>query len=61
MCASIIYAHVLKANTASVKVLKKAGLRLEGTYRQGVQKDGVFEDVEFYGLLRDDDDSASVS
>lgn len=50
-----IFAHVLKTNSASVKVLQKAGLRLEGTFRQGVQKDGVFEDIEFYGLLRDDE------
>ena len=49
-----IDAQVMKANTASVKVLKKAGLRLEGTSRQGVRKDGMFEDIEFYGLLRDD-------
>lgn len=49
-----IYAHVIKGNAASVKVLRKAGLRLEGTQRQGIQKGNEFLDVEFYGLLREE-------
>ena len=49
-----IYAHVIKRNTASAGVLTKAGLHLEGTQRQGVYKNDMYEDVEFYGLLRED-------
>jgi ribosomal-protein-alanine N-acetyltransferase len=49
-----IYAYVLKRNQASAHVLQKAGLVYEGTQRQGALKDGVFEDVDYYGLLRQD-------
>ena len=49
-----VFAYVLKRNTASAGVLTKAGLKLEGTQRQSIEKDGVLEDVEFYGLLRED-------
>jgi RimJ/RimL family protein N-acetyltransferase len=49
-----IYAYVLKRNEASARVLQKAGLVYEGTQRQSALKDGVFEDVDYYGLLRQD-------
>ena len=49
-----IYAFVLKRNEASANVLQKAGLVYEGTQRHGAHKDDVFEDVDFYGLLRQD-------
>ena len=49
-----IFAHVLKRNDASAHVLQKAGLVYEGTHRQGARKDEVYEDVDFYALLRQD-------
>ncbi|MBZ0301169.1 MAG: GNAT family N-acetyltransferase [Anaerolineae bacterium] len=49
-----IYAYVLQRNTASAHVLQKAGLIREGTLRQSILKAGVFEDVDFYALLRED-------
>lgn len=47
-----VYAHCLACNVASARVLMKAGLHYEGTLRQDAFKNGVFEDVEFYGLTR---------
>lgn len=49
-----IYAFVLTRNTASAHVLQKAGLTHEGTLRHSVRKNDVFENVDFYGLLRQD-------
>ncbi len=48
-----IYAYVLTRNTASAKVLTKAGLSREGTLRHSARKEDAFEDVDFYGLLRE--------
>lgn len=41
-------------NAASGAVLRKAGFRHEGCLRQHVVKWGVAEDVEVYGILRED-------
>ncbi|MAS32388.1 MAG: GNAT family N-acetyltransferase [Anaerolineaceae bacterium] len=49
-----IYAYVMKRNEASAHVLQKAGLIYEGTQRHGTRKNDVYEDVDFYGLLRED-------
>jgi RimJ/RimL family protein N-acetyltransferase len=49
-----IYARCLTRNEAAARVLEKAGLIYEGTHRQGAFKNGVFEDVAFYGVLRAD-------
>ncbi len=48
-----IYAFVLKRNRASTRVLQKAGLGLESTQQRSAHKDGIFEDVEIYSLLRE--------
>lgn len=49
-----IYAHHLTRNPASGRVMQKLGMTHEGTLRGHSQKWGVFEDLEIYGLLRDD-------
>lgn len=38
-------------NLASGRVMQKLGMTYEGTLRQRVYKDGVYEDLELYGLL----------
>jgi len=39
-------------NTASAKVLRKVGMVKEGTAREELYKNGVFEDVSHYAVLR---------
>lgn len=46
-----IHAHVFEPNTASTRVLEKAGFRLEGRHRQAVLKDDELLDELTYGLL----------
>ena len=46
-----IYATVFAGNTASCRVVGKAGLKYEGCMCQHVNKWGRFLDVEVYGLL----------
>jgi RimJ/RimL family protein N-acetyltransferase len=40
-------------NPALGRVLEKAGMKREGLLRQHVRKNEVFEDVEAWGLLRE--------
>lgn len=47
-----IYAHHMRRNPASGRVLQKLGMRYEGSLRQHFQRDGRFEDLECYGMLR---------
>lgn len=49
-----VHAHHFARNPASGAVLRRAGLRHEGVLRGHILKWGVFEDVEMYGILRDD-------
>jgi ribosomal-protein-alanine N-acetyltransferase len=49
-----IHAMHLSQNPASGKVMRKIGMRYEGARRQHVLKWGSFEDVELYGILRDE-------
>ncbi len=49
-----VYAFHLHRNPASGRVLQKLGMRYEGRFRQHMRKGGVFEDVECYGLLREE-------
>lgn len=49
-----IVAHHLTRNPASGRVMNKIGMTHEGSLRQHVDKWGVFEDLESYGLLRDE-------
>ena len=47
-------ARHLRRNPASGRVMQKAGMRREGEQRQHVMKNGRFEDLEYYGILRSD-------
>jgi ribosomal-protein-alanine N-acetyltransferase len=49
-----IFAMHFLENAASGRVLRKIGMRHEGTLRQHVLKWGKFHDSEFYGVLRDE-------
>lgn len=49
-----IWASAIKRNLASIQVLKKAGLRKEGSLRQHKQLLDRYEDVEVFGLLKED-------
>lgn len=49
-----IYATHFKKNPASGEVMKKIGMSYEGCLRQQVKKWGKFEDLVYYGLLRED-------
>ena len=48
-----IYAQPYAYNTASRRVLEKAGFTLEGVMRWGVYKNGQVQDYCMYALLRD--------
>lgn len=47
-----IYARYLVRNPASARVMQKAGLKYEGTFKQDVLKWGVYEDIGQCGLVR---------
>jgi RimJ/RimL family protein N-acetyltransferase len=47
-----VYARYLLRNPASGRVMRKAGLRPEGTFPQDALKNGVFEDLGQCGLVR---------
>ena len=47
-----IEAHHMSRNPASGRVMQKNGMQHEGRLAQHVLKNGVFEDLELYGLLR---------
>ncbi len=49
-----IYAEVYARNTASRRVLEKAGFSLEGTLRRSVYKNGEMLDSCIYALLREE-------
>jgi RimJ/RimL family protein N-acetyltransferase len=49
-----IYAGYYARNAASGRVMEKLGMKYEGTLRQHVCKWGVYLDVVYYGLLRDE-------
>jgi [ribosomal protein S5]-alanine N-acetyltransferase len=49
-----IYASTWAENTASARVLEKAGMRFEGLARQRRFAKGAFGDVKFYAILRED-------
>jgi ribosomal-protein-alanine N-acetyltransferase len=49
-----IFARHLSRNPASGKVMQKLGMKHEGCLRGDVNKDGVFEDLELYGLMKSD-------
>jgi RimJ/RimL family protein N-acetyltransferase len=47
-----VYATYFVLNPASRRVMEKAGMTYEGTLRQHVQRDGVFYDLGYCGILR---------
>ncbi len=49
-----IHASHLTRNPASGKVMQKIGMMHEGRGREHVKKWGIFEDVEFYGILKNE-------
>lgn len=49
-------ANHLVRNPSSGKVLQKLGFKFEGLLRQSYLKDGVYEDLAYYGLMRDEFD-----
>lgn len=48
-----IYAEPLAYNTASCRVLEKAGFQYEGTLRQNAVKNGKVLDMRMYSLLKE--------
>jgi [ribosomal protein S5]-alanine N-acetyltransferase len=49
-----VAAHHYTRNPASGRVLQKIGMTWEGRMRRHVLKWGVFEDIDFYGVLHDE-------
>ncbi|WOJ98184.1 GNAT family N-acetyltransferase [Congregibacter brevis] len=49
-----IHARHFARNPASGRIMEKIGMRLEGMARQDAIKWGKYEDIVFYGLLRED-------
>ncbi len=49
-----IHAHHLSRNPASSRVLQKIGMKHEGHLRQHILKWGKYEDVDMYGILKDE-------
>lgn len=49
-----IHAHHMIRNPASGKVMIHSGMKCEGLLRKHIKKWGIFEDVAFYGILRED-------
>jgi RimJ/RimL family protein N-acetyltransferase len=47
-----IHASHMRRNPASGRVMEKLGMSREGCLRQHAERDGIFEDLEVYGLLR---------
>jgi len=43
-------------NPGSCKVMKKIGMKHEGTFPQHIWKWGSFEDIELYGMVKSDYD-----
>ena len=48
-----IFAPVFEFNTASKRVLEKAGFQLEGILRQAAVKEGKIIDLHYYGRIKD--------
>ncbi|WP_022793257.1 GNAT family N-acetyltransferase [Marinococcus halotolerans] len=52
--ANRLTAPVMSKNQASAGVLKRIGMRYEGTLRQDIWKWSSYEDVDMYGMTADD-------
>jgi ribosomal-protein-alanine N-acetyltransferase len=49
-----IYAHHFRRNPSSGKVMQKIGMKREGLLRKHFKKGERFEDLVFYGILREE-------
>lgn len=49
-----IFAQHFDGNTASGRVMQKAGMRYEGTLRDCIRKDGVYHSTPIYSIVRAD-------
>jgi RimJ/RimL family protein N-acetyltransferase len=49
-----VFAQCFVHNTASARVMQKAGMTYEGTLRQHIRKAGTYHDLHCYGILRVD-------
>ncbi|MFC2090977.1 GNAT family N-acetyltransferase [Bacteroidota bacterium] len=49
-----IYAYCMVRNVGSQRILEKSGFIREGLLRERVIKNGIYEDVYIYGILRRD-------
>lgn len=47
-----IYAHHIKENPASGRVMQKIGMKKEGMMREHIKKQGKYRDLIQYGILR---------
>ncbi|NNE36193.1 MAG: GNAT family N-acetyltransferase, partial [Rhodothermales bacterium] len=61
MSLNRIGAHHLSWNAASGRVLMKLGMTREGTLRQRIKKNDVYEDIVVYGILAQDYSGGSRS
>ncbi len=46
--------HHFSPNKASGRVMEKAGMKHEGTFRKHFRNNGVLEDIELYGILKEE-------
>jgi RimJ/RimL family protein N-acetyltransferase len=49
-----IFAAAFTRNPASSKVMKKIGMSYEGTFKQHVEKNGHYEDLVYYAILKEE-------
>lgn len=49
-----VFARHLSKNPASGKVMEKLGMKYEGILRQHIKKWGTYEDLVYYGLLKNE-------
>ncbi|WP_244364778.1 GNAT family N-acetyltransferase [Paenibacillus cellulositrophicus] len=49
-----VFARHFGGNPASGKVMVKVGMKYEGTLRQHAKKKGKYEDLVYYGLLKEE-------
>ena len=56
-----VYAAHYSRNPASGRIMQKIGMTYEGCLRQHVKKWGRFEDMEYYGILKSEYPTRSVT
>jgi len=56
-----IHAAYFRRNSASGRVLTKLGMQREGIAREHVKKNGRYEDIVLYGILKQDLEASSSS